>query len=172
MFSLFYRESKPPQAQDISNPYQFQSSTRGSASPTPPAYIHNYQQQHPTLCQPPHTQGAQEPTPIPQLPIAPPPPASSAPTNDNDTHKTCPTSPVPQPPPRKRTLSMQLNASPIHQHDEIHARGIRSSTIQPISPEEEPDRKRKKEDHSSTKQPLESNNNNQQQPLSTTTTPS
>lgn len=97
------RDSKPPQAQDISNPYHFQSSTRGSPSPTPPSYIHAYHQQPP-----------QEPS-IRQLPIPP-----------NDRYKACPTSPVPQQQQsRKRTLSMQ---SPTHPHDEIHAR---SSTISP-----------------------------------------
>ncbi|CDS13009.1 hypothetical protein LRAMOSA05193 [Lichtheimia ramosa] len=96
-------DSKPPQAQDISNPYHFQSSTRGSPSPTPPSYIHAYHQQPP-----------QEPS-IRQLPIPP-----------NDRYKACPTSPVPQQQQsRKRTLSMQ---SPTHPHDEIHAR---SSTISP-----------------------------------------
>ena len=56
---------------------------------------------------------------------------------------------------------MQLNtSSPIHLHDENNARGIRSSTVQPISPEE-PDRKRKR-DHP-TKQPLENNDQHQQQ---------
>ncbi|KAI7885182.1 TPR-like protein [Lichtheimia hyalospora FSU 10163] len=147
-------ESKPPQVQDIGNPYQFQSSTRGSASPTPPSYLHGYQQ--PT-CQESHAQGVQVPTSIPQLPIAPPPPPVTFASNENDI-KTCPTSPVP----RKRTLSMQLNtSSPIHQHDEMNARGIRSSTVQPISPEE-PDRKRKRDDHP-TKQPLENNDQHQQQ---------